>query len=112
MNSIFIILITYVQIGFSEIRSETDPAWFASWIAGGSTQTVVYKTHEDCQNGLMEIFTRIPSEENPIIKKDKKNLLYVTTSGDGDQIRITSRYAKEKGKDEHRKLYTCHKITF
>ena len=92
MNSIFIVLVTYVSI--TDNTSFTNPWSFFSIPVTSASKTVVYKTHEDCQNGLIEIFTNIPREEDPSVEKQ-----------DDDKIRIMA------FDGDYKKKFTCHKIT-
>ena len=62
MNSIFIILLTFVSL--DDKISFTDPASFCSVYYAG-----VYERHEDCKDALMQISANTPPENNPSIDK-------------------------------------------
>ena len=62
MNSIFIILLTFVSL--DDKTSFTDPASFGSIYYAG-----IYENHEDCKDALMQIFANTPPENNPNLDK-------------------------------------------
>ena len=63
MNSIFIILLTFVSLDDKALF--TNPASFGSIYYAG-----IYESHEDCTDALMQIFGQLESlENNPSIAK-------------------------------------------
>ena len=92
MDSIFIVLLTFVST--TDNTSFTNPWSFFSTPVGSPSKTLVYKTDEDCQNGLMKIFTNLPLEEKPSVEKR-----------DDDKIRIMA------FDGDYKKKFPCHKIT-
>ena len=92
MDSIFIVLLTFVST--TDNTSFTNPSSFFSTPVGSPSKTLVYKTDEECQNGLMKIFTNLPLEEKPSVEKR-----------DDDKIRIMA------FDGDYKKKFTCHKIT-
>jgi len=91
MNSVFIILITFVLV--TDNTAFTNPYSFGSSPATHNYETITFQSHEDCQDGLMRIFTNTPPEKNPSIEKH-----------DEDKIRIMVLDG------EYRRKFTCKEI--
>ena len=72
MNSIFIILLTFVSLDDKALF--TDPASFGSIYYAG-----IYESREDCTDALMQIFANTPPENNPSIEKNYQDEISVTT---------------------------------
>ena len=79
MNSIFIILLTFVSL--DDDTSFTNPISFGSTPLTKNFKTIIYESHQDCQDALMRIFSNIPPENSPNIQKYKENEISVTTLG-------------------------------
>ena len=71
MNSIFIILLTFVLL--DDKTSFTDPESFGSIYYAG-----IYESHKDCKDALMQIFANTPPKNNPSIEKYDEDYFSVT----------------------------------
>ena len=72
MNSIFIILLTFVSL--DDKTSFTNPASFGSIYYAG-----IYESREDCTDALMQIFANTPPENNPSIEKYAEDYFSIIT---------------------------------
>ena len=72
MNSIFIILLTFVSL--DDKISFTDPDSFGSIYYAG-----IHESHKDCKDALRQIFANTPPENNPSIDKYAEDYFNVIT---------------------------------
>ena len=79
MNSIFIILWAFVLV--DDDTSFTDPASFGSNTLTKNYKTIIYESHQDCQDALMRMFSITPQEYNPTIEKHGDDTISITTIG-------------------------------
>ena len=81
MNSIFIILLTFVSL--DDDTSFSSPTSFGSTPLTQNFKTIIHKSHQDCQDALMQIFSAIPQEYNPTIEKYDDDTISITNVGAG-----------------------------
>ena len=79
MNSIFIILLTFVSLDDNTLF--TDPLSFGSTPLTNNFKTIIYESHQDCQDALMRLFSNTPQEYNPTIEKHRDDTINITTIG-------------------------------
>ena len=75
MNSVFIILVTFVSL--TDNSAFTDPYSFGSSPVTQNYETIIFQSHEDCQGGLMQLFNNLPPENNPSIEKHAEDKIRV-----------------------------------
>jgi len=61
--------------------SFTDPASFGSTTLTKNYKTIIYESHQDCQDALMRMFSNTPQEYSPKIEKHDDDAISITTIG-------------------------------